>query len=1394
MSGSPNVQQTIFPNKEPLPPSGSPANKTLARKLLKDGKKALDAGDIESARRFALQAKELRPDLEWWEDNPDRLLADVQRRAGSKTTLTQPAPTLPTPQVAVNNPNNSKPAAAAQPTGDAKKMVRDGRVFLDKNKLDEAEKLCAQATAVQPKGWRLFEDSPDKLRADIQKARTKADQEEAAKLLAEARKLYALGNFHEAKVKAYRAQQLHGPYTDWSFGDRPQRLLDEIQRAEAKGAPQTNVPKNTDPLKGPVAPGTPGAVAQNTKPGVQPNDPSKKPAPLVSGTAQAAVKIRAVALVQEARDLQRKGQLIEARAKAVEAEQLRASFGAEEDSPAGVLVSLSAQCDRMVDQLLQRAADQVRNTNDPMRFQRAEADINAARQMAQTFKLDGARIEQRATWLRQAAATSSVQPMAAQGGPLDNRNVVQAAAPQLQSPVSTGDANLDRIRQMGFDKLEKARLELRAGNYPVARRLAEEAFTQHGLQQEASALLRSIDADVFNHNINLAQRNADAGLQAYARRDYRQAAGILAAVDVKLLPPDLSRRIGEIMNTPEMQPIRLVGDKQPPTGPLASNSGAASPGMVNPGMATATDDQMASFKAMQQIQMQQMRDRGLVAEKTAIEYVKNGQKDKAVDVLKDYLSQLTSVDLDPQQLALLRSRAENRLNQYQVMMQQDAIARQATNSTSSWDETKYQASIRKTQEEVAVLIKEYRVLHKEGKYKEALAAAQKAKELDPDNLAADAAIQITTIAINQKDYADGRSRNEKLFLKQLNPDPGAYVDGVNPVSFDEKTMQRMQNRKGSERGIWSQTRDPIERAIERRLDEPISVNFKDTPLRQVISDLQSLSGNGMNIVPDTSALQDASISLEQPLSLSVDKISLKSVLNILLDQVKLTYVIKDQALQITTKEKAKGRMKMVTYQVTDLVVPVDNHPVAGINDLNTALARHLQAANGVVNQSASPYSPASSLTGGTTVSSPGSGAGTSFASNQAGGPSPAQMVPPRAPGHTIEELLINMIQNSCSPTSWNSVGGQGTINYYPLGNALVVNQTQEVQEEVLALLQSLRRLQDLEIAIEMRLVSVSEDFFERIGLDFDVNLRTPTSRNEVALTTSQFTPFGTVNRNLDRLRLISGLTPAGTLTPDLNIPIRNSSFDFSIPPFGQYPGTLGADGGLSLGLAFLSDIQVFMFLEAAQGDRRMNVMQAPKLTVFNGQTANIQIQDQQFFLTGVTVQAAGPQLFFLPNNQPFPLGVSMQVTPVVSADRRFVRLNLAPQLTNLANATVPLIPIQVPVPQLLDGPGNAFQTTGQPAIFQMFFQQPTFTTITLDTTVNVPDGGTVLLGGLKTMAEGRNEFGPPVLSKIPYLSRLFRNVAYGREGQSLMIMVTPRIIINEEEEQIFLGNLQVPRP
>jgi type II secretory pathway component GspD/PulD (secretin) len=303
-------------------------------------------------------------------------------------------------------------------------------------------------------------------------------------------------------------------------------------------------------------------------------------------------------------------------------------------------------------------------------------------------------------------------------------------------------------------------------------------------------------------------------------------------------------------------------------------------------------------------------------------------------------------------------------------------------------------------------------------------------------------------------------------------------------------------------------------------------------------------------------------------------------------------------------------------------------------------------------------------------------------------------------------------------------------------------------------------------------------------VNFNLNILTD-KRNfkfEPSLVTGTFVsdPTRFINA-FDPKHFIAGLTPAGTLTSTLDIPITVQTFQQAIPPFGGYQGTPGF-GGLTMGLAFLSDIQVFLFMEAVQGDVRTNVMQAPKLTLFNGQTATISITDTQFFVTGVTIDAAQGQFLYSPQVTSFPNGVMLFVNAVITADRRFVRMSVTPTITNLASPQVNLFPIVTPIFPQFDG-----TATGQPIVFTQFIQMPVFSTVTVLSTVMVPDGGTILLGGLKRLSEGRNEYGPPILSKIPYINRLFKNVGYGRETHSLLMMVTPRIIIQEEEEERATG-------
>ena len=83
----------------------------------------------------------------------------------------------------------------------------------------------------------------------------------------------------------------------------------------------------------------------------------------------------------------------------------------------------------------------------------------------------------------------------------------------------------------------------------------------------------------------------------------------------------------------------------------------------------------------------------------------------------------------------------------------------------------------------------------------------------------------------------------------------------------------------------------------------------------------------------------------------------------------------------------------------------------------------------------------------------------------------------------------------------------------------------------------------------------------------------------------------------------------------------------------------------------------------------------------------------------------------------------------------------------------------------------------------VFSAVPATGSIAVGTTVNVPDGGSVLVGGDSSSAEGRNEFGAPVLGKVPYAGRAFRNVGYGRTVRSRSVTVGVRVIDLAEEEE-----------
>jgi general secretion pathway protein D len=368
--------------------------------------------------------------------------------------------------------------------------------------------------------------------------------------------------------------------------------------------------------------------------------------------------------------------------------------------------------------------------------------------------------------------------------------------------------------------------------------------------------------------------------------------------------------------------------------------------------------------------------------------------------------------------------------------------------------------------------------------------------------------------------------------------------------------------------------------------------------------------------------------------------------------------------------------------------------------------------------------------------------------------------------------------------------GEGEIQPFPTNLSLVISQTQRVHEQIADLLEQLRRLQDLQVTIEVRFIRLTDSFFERIGVDFDFNIEDGTGFSTNPAVPGALTPgapFEPPRASASvGIQSPTGLTDFPNYTVDLDMPFRQGNFGLATPQFG----TPSVDAGASFGFAVLSDIEAFFLIEAAQGDRRSNILQAPKVTLFNGQQASvIDATSVPFVISVVPVVgdfAAAQMPVIVVLNE----GTMMSVQAVVSDDRRYVRLTMVPSFNQIGEVntftfegTETSRSVSASVDDDEDGKNESSDDEEEITRSGTTVQLPQFAQITVATTVSVPDGGTVLLGGIKRLREGRNEFGVPLLSKIPYVDRLFRNVSIGRETDSLMMMVTPHIIIQEEEEQ-----------
>jgi hypothetical protein len=108
-----------------------------------------------------------------------------------------------------------------------------------------------------------------------------------------------------------------------------------------------------------------------------------------------------------------------------------------------------------------------------------------------------------------------------------------------------------------------------------------------------------------------------------------------------------------------------------------------------------------------------------------------------------------------------------------------------------------------------------------------------------------------------------------------------------------------------------------EAAIHSALDKPTVIEFVETPLIDVATYLSDY--HKIPIQLDKKSLQDAGVSEDLPMSCTLREISLRSALNLMLNEHDLAWIIDQEVLIVTSRQAADTRRETCIYTVSGLL-------------------------------------------------------------------------------------------------------------------------------------------------------------------------------------------------------------------------------------------------------------------------------------------------------------------------------------------------------------------------------------------------------------------------------------------------------------------------------------------
>lgn len=203
-------------------------------------------------------------------------------------------------------------------------------------------------------------------------------------------------------------------------------------------------------------------------------------------------------------------------------------------------------------------------------------------------------------------------------------------------------------------------------------------------------------------------------------------------------------------------------------------------------------------------------------------------------------------------------------------------------------------------------------LQKNGKLAEARKQADELAKLYPNNPAA-VNMARTTAAFEQLVSArDIKKDKEKGVLAALRDVDRSSIPPKDDIEFPKDWKERTKNRTANRFKL-----SPKEKAIMQSLNMSVSVSFKDDKFQDVMEYLSTLMGQP--ILLNKQDLADASITYETPISLAVKNVTARTILRKVLGEFGLTYIIKDETIQVVSALKAKDMMVVRSYYIGDLL-------------------------------------------------------------------------------------------------------------------------------------------------------------------------------------------------------------------------------------------------------------------------------------------------------------------------------------------------------------------------------------------------------------------------------------------------------------------------------------------